>query len=143
MKKLIAAVSVTVLFAGCASVSMGDPKQDAALKEFKVAPGKAAIYVYRNESMGGAVKMDVKVDGVPMGQTAAKTYLYQEVAPGKHTVTSSAENTDTIEVDVKPGTLAYIWQEVKMGVMYARTKLHLMPEQEGRKGVQESKLAVK
>lgn len=143
MKKLIAAVSVTVLFAGCASVNMGDPKQDAALKEFKVAPGKAAIYVYRNESMGGAVKMDVQVDGVPMGQTAAKTYLYQEVAPGKHTVTSAAENTDTLEVDVKPGTLAYIWQEVKMGVMYARTKLHLVPEQEGKKGVQESKLAVK
>lgn len=142
-KKLIAAVSATVLFAGCASVPMGDPQRDAALKEFKVSPGKAAIYVYRNESMGGAVKMDVQVDGAPLGQTAARTYLYQEVTPGKHTVTSKAENTDTIEVEVKPGTLAYIWQEVKMGVMYARTKLHLVSEQEGKKGVQESKLAVK
>ena len=64
------------------------------------------------------------------------------MAPGKHTVASKAENTDTIEVDVKPGTLAFIWQEVKMGVMFARTKLHLVSEQDGKKGVLETKLAV-
>lgn len=143
MKKLIAALGVLLVLSGCASVPMGDTKMDASLKEFRVAPDKAAIYVYRNESMGGAVKMDVQIDGTDIGQTAAKTYLYKEVAPGKHTVTSKSENTDTIEVDLKPGTLAYIWQEVKMGVLYARTKLHLVSETDGRKGVMETQLAVK
>lgn len=143
MKKLVAVAFATVLSAGCASVPMGDVKQDAALKEFKIAPDKAAIYVYRNETMGASVKMDVEVDGTALGQTGANTFLYTEITPGKHTVTSKAENADTLEVDVKPGTLAYIWQEVKMGVLYARTKLHLVSEQEGKKGVQESKLAVK
>jgi hypothetical protein len=143
LKKLLTLIAVSALFTGCASVPMGDVKQDAALKEFKVAPDKAAIYVYRNESMGAAVKMDVEVDGAPIGQTAANTFLYKEVAPGKHTVTSKAENTDTVEVDAKPGTLTYIWQEVKMGVLYARNKLHVVSEQDGKKGVQETKLAVK
>lgn len=132
---------VALAISGCASVPMGDPKQDAALKAFNVAKDKAGIYVYRNESMGAAVKMDVSIDGRAIGQTAAKTYFYKEVTPGKHTISSSAENTDTLEVDAKPGTLTFIWQEVKMGLLYARNKLHLVSEAEGKKGVQETTLA--
>lgn len=137
---LIAAVLASSLI-GCASVPMGDAKQDAALKTFSVPADKAGVYIYRNESMGAAVKMDVELDGKPIGQTAANTYLYKEVAPGKHTITSKAENADTLEIDAKPGTLSYVWQEVKMGLMYARTKLHLVSEADGKKGVLETKLA--
>lgn len=143
MKKVVmplVAVAALVV-SGCASVPMGDPARDAALKTFTVAQDKAGIYVYRNESMGAAVKMDVTVDGMHIGQTAAKTYFYKEVTPGKHVIASTAENTDTLEVDLKPGTLAFVWQEVKMGLMYARNKLHLVSEEEGKKGVQETTLA--
>jgi Protein of unknown function (DUF2846) len=142
MSKLLAALLISLFLVGCASVPMGDPKLDAAAKTFQVPADKAGIYVYRNESMGAAVKMDVIIDGQNIGETAAKTYFYKEVAPGKHTVASKAENTDTIEVDLKPGALAFIWQEVKMGLMFARTKLHLVGEQDGKKGVLETKLAV-
>ena len=84
MRKLFSAILVTLAVSGCASVPMGDPKQDAALKTFKIAPNKAGIYIYRNESFGAAVKMDVAIDGRPLGQTAAKTYLFKEVAPVKY-----------------------------------------------------------
>jgi hypothetical protein len=141
MKKILLAAVVASSLVGCASVPMGDAKQDAALKTFAVQAGKAGVYIYRNESIGAAVTMDVALDGKDIGQTAANTYLYKEVAPGKHTVSSKAENTDTLEIDAKPGTLTYIWQEVKMGVMYARTKLHLVGEGDGKKGVLETKLA--
>ena len=141
MKRMFIAAVLASSLVGCASVPMGDAKQDAALKTFSVPADKAGVYIYRNESMGAAVKMDVEVDGKVIGQTAANTYLYKEVAPGKHTVSSKAENTDTIEIDAKPGTLTYIWQEVKMGLMYARTKLNLVGEAEGKKGVLETKLA--
>jgi len=142
MSRLFAALLLSLALAGCASVPMGDPKQDAAAKTFQVPADKAGIYVYRNESIGTAVKMDVIIDGQNIGETAARTFFYKEVAPGKHTVTSKAENTDTVEVDLKPGSLAFIWQEVKMGLMFARTKLHLVSEEEGRKGVMETRLAV-
>lgn len=141
MKKLFAVVAIASSLVGCASVNMGDAKQDAAAKTFTAPKDAAGIYVYRNESMGGAVKMDVQIDGKAVGQTAANTFLYKEVAPGKHTVVSQAENTDSIEVDAKPGMLYYIWQEVKMGVLYARTKLHLVDESKGKQGVMETKLA--
>jgi hypothetical protein len=82
MNRFLAAVAFGLALSGCASVPMGDAGQDAALKTFKIAPNRAGIYVYRNESMGGAVKMNVTIDGIDVGQTAAKTYLFVEVAPG-------------------------------------------------------------
>lgn len=136
---LISAFSLSLV--GCASVPMGDTSRDAELKSFKPKPGVAGIYIYRNESMGASVKMDVAVDGKPIGQTAAKTYLYTEVQPGKHSISSKAENTESIEIETAPGKLYYIWQEVKMGLLYARSKLTLMTETEGQKGVLESSLA--
>ena len=154
MKKFSIAI-IFVAITGCATLPMGDSKLDAALKAFKIDPDKAGIYIYRmadpdkagiaiyqNENIRGAIKMDVTVDGQSIGKTVSKTYLFKEVTPGKHTVSSSAENTDTLEVDVKQGTLVYIWQELKMGLNYARTELHLVSEDEGRKGVREASLAV-
>jgi len=148
LKKFFALAVIAVNLLGCASVSMSDAKQDAAAKAFAVPQDQAGIYiyrndyVYRNESMGAAVRMGVELNGKSMGQTAASTYLYMQVPPGKHAITSRAENTDTVEIDAKPGTVHYIWQEVKLGSLHARTKLHLMNEVQGKKGVTEIKLAV-
>ncbi|BFG81415.1 DUF2846 domain-containing protein [Paraburkholderia terrae] len=128
--------------AGCASVPMGDPQRDATLKTFSAPQDKAAVYVYRNESIGGAVKMDVSLDGKPIGKTAAKTYLYEEVAPGHHQLLSEAENNSTLDIDVVAGKAYYVWQEVKMGIMYARNKLQLVDDQTGQAGVKESKLTL-
>lgn len=141
MNRFFLALALLAGLAGCASVPMGDAKQDAALKTFRAPVGTAGLYIYRNESFGAAVKMEVGVDGAAIGQTAAKTYLYKELVPGKHTVTGKAENTDSVDIDVKAGTLSYLWQEVKMGVLFARNKLHLVDEAEGKKGVLESNLA--
>lgn len=144
MKKLllISSLAISLFLIGCASAPMGDPAKDAALKSFQAPAQAAGIYIYRNESLGAGIKMDVAVDGKPIGYTAANTYLYTEVAPGKHTISSEAENTSTVDIDAKPGTLIYIWQEVKMGFLSARNKLQEVSAQEGQKGVLETKLAI-
>jgi hypothetical protein len=134
-------VSLSIL-AGCASVPMGDPQKDAALKTFSAPQEKAAIYVYRNESMGAAIKMPVALDGKILGDTAAKTYLYTEVEPGSHELVSKTENDSTLNVDTVAGKIYYVWQEVKMGMWAARSKLHLVDDEAGQNGVKESKLAV-
>ncbi|WP_374406914.1 DUF2846 domain-containing protein [Hydrogenophaga sp.] len=140
---LSAALLAAVLSTGCASVNMADATQDAARKTFTAPADKAGIYVYRNETFGAAIKMPVAVDGQLIGQTAANTYLYKEVVPGKHKIESLTEGADNkLEVDVKPGTLTYIWQEVKMGMWAAASKLHLVSPEQGKKGVMETKLAV-
>jgi hypothetical protein len=140
--RLILAATLSLFIVGCASVPMGNEARDAQLKTFAGVPkDKAGLYIYRNERMGGKIKMDVELNGQPIGQTQSFTYLYKEVAPGKHTLTSKSENTDTLTIDAKPGMLYYIWQEAKMGVLYARTKLHLVPEVTGKAGVAECSLA--
>lgn len=141
-KKLLLIAGITLTMTGCASVPLGDPARDAQLKQFKPKPNVAGVYIYRNESMGAAVKMDVAIDGKLTGQTAAKTFLYTEVKPGTHTVTSKTESVSELTLNAVAGKLYYIWQEVKMGVMSARSKLQLVDEATGQKGVNESKLAV-
>lgn len=132
LKYSVAIVAAASLI-GCASVPMGDVKRDTELKSFTAKPGVAGLDMYRNETLGAAVKMGLEVDGKPIGQSAAKTYFYKEVSPGKHTVTSTAENKDSLEIETVAGKLYYVCQEVKMGLLSARTRLQLMSEEEGRK----------
>ncbi len=139
-KKLLVIVALSFTMVGCASVKMADTAQDTQAKKFAPKPNVAGIYIYRNESMGGAVKMDVALDGKPRGQTAKKTYIYTEVKPGTHTISSKAENTSEVSIDAVAGKLYYVWQEVKMGVMYARNKLSLVDEATGKNGVNECSL---
>lgn len=137
---LLLAVGLIVLLSGCASVPMASTERDSKAKTFAVKPGMSNIYVYRNESIGAAVKMDVELDGKLVGQTVAKSYFALEVLPGKHTLNSKAENDSVIDVNAGEGKNNFIWQEVKMGLMYARNKLQLVDETIGKAGVAESKL---
>jgi hypothetical protein len=142
LKKLLAvgALITVVLASGCASVPMAPPEQDTAAKSFATKPGKANIYVYRNETMGAAIKMPVALNGKLVGDTASKTYLLLEVAPGQHTVTSKTENDSTVTVNAAAGRNYFLWQEVKMGLVVARSNLQQVDEKTGRAGVEECKL---
>ena len=143
LKKLMAAAAIAggMALTGCASVPMASPEKDQQAKTYAVKPGKANIYVYRNENFGAAIKLPVVADGKAVGDTAAKTYLLLEAAPGRHTLVSKAENDSTLEVDTQAGQNYFVWQEVKMGVMSARSKLQLVDEATGKAGVEECKLA--
>ena len=141
-KKLTAvcALVLVVLVGGCASVPMATPEQDAAARTFSVKPGKANIYVYRNETFGAAIKMAIVLDGKLMADTAANTYMVLEVAPGAHTVISKTENEPSVTVNAVAGRNYFLWQEVKMGAFAARSELHQVDEATGKQGVAECKL---
>lgn len=143
MKKHCNALLATLALgaiAGCASVPMTDDTLDAAAKTFATTPDKATLYVYRNEMFGAAVPMKVEVDGEHVGTTAAKTYLLLMVEPGRHKLSSVAENTVTIDIDVRAGQNYYFWQEVKMGAWTARSLLHQVDESKAQADIQACKL---
>lgn len=135
-----AALLATVV-SGCASVPMASLDEDTKAKTFSVREGKSNIYVYRNESFGGAIPMTVALDGKVAGQTGPKTYFLFEVDPGAHEVSSIAENTATVKLDTAPGKSYYVWQEVKMGVWMARSQLQQVDEATGKQAVAECKRA--
>jgi len=128
------------LLAGCASVPMAPPDADTAAKTFQTDPSMANIYVYRNETIGAAIKMPVLIDNMSVGDTASKTYVFKKVSPGSHVITSKTENDSTLTIDAKAGNNYFIWQEVKMGMWAARSELHLVDDAKGRAGVAECKL---
>lgn len=129
------------LVSGCASVPMASLDDDAKAKTFAVREGKSNIYVYRNESFGGAIPMTVALDGKVAGQSGPKTYFLFEVEPGPHEVSSIAENNATLRLNTETGKSYYVWQEVKIGMWMARSQLQQVDEQTGRKGVAECKRA--
>lgn len=144
---LIAALAM-VLF-GCASVPMGDSKKDAALKTFAGNPDIAGVYIYRNESLGPLNRIIVQIDGKPLGKTVPFVYLYTDISPGKHAISSTSLNpytsnptyTDNLEFEAIAGKRYYIWQEYTLGFPFPKSKLHLVDESVGQKGVLETELA--
>jgi hypothetical protein len=128
------------LLTGCASVKMASPNDDAKAKTFATSPNQANLYIYRNEFMGAAIRMAVEIDGKEIGKTGPKSYFAVSVAPGKHTLISRSENDFNLDVVTEAGKNYYVWQEVKMGLLYARTKLQLVDEAQGQAGVKESQL---
>ena len=130
-----AAVAVVALaLAGCASLPRGDPQTDAALKQFAAKPDVASLYVYCDEYMGLAIS-NVAIDGEPLGQLGTYTYLHAALPPGHHSVTSTVNNVDSVELDVAAGSVHYVRHEKKWGWPLPAAKLHVVPEEEGRKGV--------
>lgn len=142
MKNFAAAFSVilVLLLSGCASVPMAPLDQDTKAKDFSHVPNKASLYIYRNESFGGAVPITVSVNGKALGQTAAKTYFRLNLTPGKYSVESLAENVSNLPLTTEAGKNYFVWQEVKMGMWMARSLLQQTDETTGRAGVMESKL---
>ena len=134
--------AISALFAaGCASIPMAEQSADKAAKTFTAPAGMSRIYVYRNEGFGAAVTMDVFIDGRKLGQTVSKTYLVADVAPGSHTIMGKSENEHVTNLTTVAGRIHYVWQEVKMGLMYARNELKVMDDRTGQAGVLECNLA--
>ena len=135
-----ACLLAVVLVSGCASVPMASPEADAVAKTFRGGAEQANLYIYRNESFGAAVKMSVFLDGTFVGDTAAKTYIFKQISPGNHVITSKAENNASLSIDAIAGKNYFVWQEVKLGFVSARSDLKLVDEAAGQAGVQECQL---
>lgn len=142
LKLSFVAVALLVLVSGCASVPMASKEQDAAAKGFRAPPDKGRIYVYRNELMGGAVKIPITLDGKLVGSTVKNSYFIFDVSPGTHEVGCVGETPGKVTVDAKGGEAAYVWQEMKMGMWAASCAMHVVDEQKGRQGVSDCTLAV-
>ncbi len=136
------AVFALIFLAACASVPKAPAQLDEAVKQFTPPPkGKAALYVFRNESLGGSVKMTLNLDGQFLGDTAPKTFHWVMIRPGKHTLVGKAENESTLEFTAKAGQSVFVWQEVKMGLLSAGNRLEIVDEERGHAGVAECDLA--
>lgn len=139
----VAILSFATVFSGCASVPMASTAQDAAAKKFAApASDKSGVYIFRDGSIGAALKKLVSIDGHPLFQSANKTYFYTEIVPGKHTLATESEFGDnTLELVAEGGKLHYVRNYIKMGVFVGGANLETVNEAEGKQGVNDCSLA--
>ena len=141
---LLLMVVASAYLTGCAAtVPMASLDEDFAKKKFaKPSKGNAAVYIYRNSNLGFALKKGVYIDGVMLGETAAMTYFYKEIKPGKHTISTESEfgNNDLVLKAVK-GKNYFVNQYIKMGFFVGGANLELVSTETGKSGVRQCKLA--
>jgi Protein of unknown function (DUF2846) len=141
IKSSFVAVMLLLLASGCASVPMASKEDDAAAKNFQAPADLGRIYVYRNEAMGGAVKIPITLDGKLVGSTGRNTFFVFDASPGSHEVGCIGETPGKVTVDLKGGEAAYVWQEMKMGMWAASCAMHIVDQETEQKGVSECALA--
>ena len=128
-----------ILLGGCASIAKAPAEMDQQAKQFRSNPNYSQVYLYRNETLGAAISMPVTVDGQLAGNTGANSYFKFNLPAGSHTFTSQGDES-VLTVNTEAGKLYFIWQEVKMGVLSAGSKLQLVSDTQGRNGVTECTL---
>ena len=138
--KLLTVIIISFASFACASVNLAEPDEDSAAKAFDVADGESNIYIFRSEDVILNTGVSIEVDGKPMGNTGPKTFILATVSPGKHTITATGENTDQLEVETASGENYFVWLEIRIGAFTNHGHLHLVNEDEGKKGVMASKL---
>jgi hypothetical protein len=135
LKKMSVLVLLTSSLFSCVSANKLSKELDAEGKTFVTKADKANLYIFRDEILGGAVGMPVDVNGKMIGKTVAGTYILASFEPGTLNIVSHAENDSQISIDAKAGTNYYVWQEVKMGILYARNKLQQVSEEDAKKRI--------
>lgn len=132
MKSIMSLAIVTALglgFSGCTpKMVKASIEQDRLAKKFKTNPENSNIYICRNEFMGSAINMPLTLDGKFIGKTEGSSYFYLTVKPGTHNIQSLTENVQTLLLNTEKNKNYFIWQEVKMGMWAADSKLHKVDE---------------
>jgi hypothetical protein len=120
-----ALLGMAACLAGC-STPLASPKADTLAKRMEPAPGKAVIYLFRNEPPSAPWPVSVTLDSKQMGQTGAQTYFRWDVDPGQHIVIAYGENWSGVVIDAKAGQTYYVWQDIHMGFFQPRSELKLV-----------------
>jgi len=140
---ILFALVLSTCLVGCATVPMATTSDDQLRKEFSPpSNGNAGLYIYRNSTFGGALRKSIYIDDQLLGESAPMTYLYKEVTPGEHIISTESEfGNNDLNVNTEAGMNYFIRQYIKFGVFVGGSNLELVPEEEGKKGVLECKLA--
>jgi hypothetical protein len=108
-------------------------EKDSFAKSLTPIPDKAIVYIMRTSLFGMAIPLKLDCDSFEVGWIQSKTYLFTIIDPGEHVFKASSENEYTLKVSLEAGKIYYFDQEAKMGIAYARTKIKMIDEEEGKK----------
>jgi hypothetical protein len=124
-----------------------EPKEISAQAKLFNPPteGNAGLYIYRDSTLGAALKKDILVDDKCLGQSAPKVFFYQDVKGNmEHKITTQSEfSPNDLLVKVDSGKNYFIRQYIKMGVFVGGANLEITEEEEGKKAISDLEMAKK
>lgn len=132
------------LFTGCASVKMESKDISDKIKQFAPpSAGNAGIYLYRDGSLGAALKKDLRIDGKCVGESAPNVFFYTEVIGGRgHEISTESEfSPNTLTIMVEAGKNYFIRQYIKLGLIIGGADLETVSEEKGKSAVANLDLA--
>lgn len=134
MKTFIATILLTFAAAGAHATTVLSPEHEATSESlFTVPQGMSRIVILRPEDRVVLIGTEVKIDGEALTSPIGKSLLFKDVAPGKHKVTAYAQDTKTIEVDVKAGETVYVQQRQTFGRLQRHARLAQLQVAEGQR----------
>lgn len=138
MKNVFLIFVVLISLNGCASVKMEDSAISEKSKQF-AAPSlnNAGLYIYREGILGSALKKDIWVDGVCLGESAPNVFFYTEVSGNtNHTISTESEfSPNDLRVMFDSGKNYFVRQFIKLGLFVGGAGLELVPETVGKVAV--------
>ncbi len=145
LKKIAFVMLASGILSGCATVPMADKEVSAKAKTFEAPPtGKAGLYIYRNSTLGGALKKDVRVNGKCIGETAPNMFFY-EVVNGNEEQNISTESEfspNDLKFKAEAGKNYFIRQYIKLGVFVGGAGLEQVSDSEGKADISGLNMAV-
>jgi hypothetical protein len=122
------------------TVPLASEQADLEAKRFQPRPGKASIYVIREDIFAGqATLFQVSLDGKDQGKLSRGTYFLFTVPPGKHVVDFGGENLfigseakGTETINAVEGGIYYLEIRPKSGMMASPTNISRIDLHRGR-----------
>jgi hypothetical protein len=133
------ALTAVLLLAGCGQLP--PTPQDIQAKRFEAVPGKAVIYIVR-DNVGAHLDHSLWLDDADMITTHTGTYYRWEVAPGTHRIRGGGEATSLVTLNTEPGKIYFV-RHIVLGVEWNApylTGLERVDDETGRARVAQASL---
>ena len=139
----LVAYILSLALSGCASVNMANPEESAQAQEFRApAEGMSGLYVYRDSTLGGALKKDIWVDGNCLGESAPHVFFFTQIPSGEHEISTESEfSPNKLLLTTEAGQNYFIRQYIKLGAFVGGANLEQVSEQQGKEAVAKLKMA--
>jgi len=122
---------------------MATAERDTDAKRFIAETDGGNIYIHRGNGIGSAIVFQAVIDGKTVGSLAPNTYLLAKVPTGSHSISvTSNENSEQMTIKVEPKGNYFLKVTPAMGFGSARVHLSSVSEEQGKKDVAHSKLAL-
>lgn len=134
--KLAIIIGITIFMAGCAT----GPQYSvmvSSIPPLEVKQGR--IYFYRSGFLGAAIRPNVRLNEVVVGEAIAGGFFFVDRDPGKFVVALSTEVERNLSFTLESGQTRYVKLTPSFGVIVGRVYPELKGEDEAMKAIRKLK----